>query len=617
MRLHTYAEQFGYEEVLTLDESGGVFKVAIRPYKRDTFTLVQLEDLAAMLGAKVGHASYLKLWARATGSKPSKRYDLKYAQDWWISSASPGHLELVFLVHGDPFNSTYIDQESFVPLEFGLFTSAHPLDVRKNISGERQLFLYDHGLVACSAPGESYVYNPTVCDLSRELRVNDTLVFEARGHLFASRIERFVTPFLLQLSDRSHSSQLQLKNGTHYNVTRLTTADSAPEVHFRQKAARLSFKDVGWIPVDTFFGLDSRNGSVEWRLGFESQKSKPRLMIDDDLGRFQVAAEEPVNHLLKKGDLLVFPILLNEYRGEASNASTRYEHPVFEVQQFKMREGGIGSAISVLPDSAEATKRAELLDFFAMTDFTADFLVGVPIQPNKTVEPLSRLFESPFKEHIFNLSELAERAAAVAEPEAQVHSLRPNAVMKLEVVKAMMLEAAKFQFSVQQAHAESEDAFLFEFTFNQDFGVHIGTGRGEKPFYLDLNLFNSQKRVALYLSFIGDQVAVSVQGLTFNDIIYTQSAAGITGDLQVKVAAAYQKAITVVEATAFDLSSDEAALKYAQANLETYDYLRKLSEDMGPKMVYMEEYDSGSTCYVTQKPRRIRLFYYCDEYAGH
>lgn len=33
-------------------------------------------------------------------------------------------------------------------------------------------------------------------------------------------------------------------------------------------------------------------------------------------------------------------------------------------------------------------------------------------------------------------------------------------------------------------------------------------------------------------------------------------------------------------------------------------------------MQYTEEYDSGSTCFVTQKPRRIKLSFFCDEYAG-
>ena len=58
------------------------------------------------------------------------------------------------------------------------------------------------------------------------------------------------------------------------------------------------------------------------------------------------------------------------------------------------------------------------------------------------------------------------------------------------------------------------------FVFNQEFGVIIETT--DEKHYLDLNIFNSQKFVDLYLIFSNGKVYISVEGITFNDIIYEQ-----------------------------------------------------------------------------------------------
>jgi hypothetical protein len=58
-----------------------------------------------------------------------------------------------------------------------------------------------------------------------------------------------------------------------------------------------------------------------------------------------------------------------------------------------------------------------------------------------------------------------------------------------------------------------------DFVFNQEFGILI-TSDSEK-FYLDMDIFNSQKFVDLYLIFLNDKVYISVEGITFNDIIYS------------------------------------------------------------------------------------------------
>jgi hypothetical protein len=61
---------------------------------------------------------------------------------------------------------------------------------------------------------------------------------------------------------------------------------------------------------------------------------------------------------------------------------------------------------------------------------------------------------------------------------------------------------------------------MLQVVFNQKFGVYIKEEGKEKPFYLDLNLFNSQTQIDLYLTVLKDQITLSVQGLTFNDVIF-------------------------------------------------------------------------------------------------
>jgi hypothetical protein len=40
-------------------------------------------------------------------------------------------------------------------------------------------------------------------------------------------------------------------------------------------------------------------------------------------------------------------------------------------------------------------------------------------------------------------------------------------------------------------------------------------------------------------------------------------------------------------------------------------------QDLAHKNFHVEEYTNGSICEVNKQPRRIKLYYYCDEYAGY
>ena len=66
---------------------------------------------------------------------------------------------------------------------------------------------------------------------------------------------------------------------------------------------------------------------------------------------------------------------------------------------------------------------------------------------------------------------------------------------------------------------------MLSITFNQKYGLIIEDNTIPKSHYLDLNIFNSQPYTSLYLIYKEgkNQTAtmyVSIEGLTFNDIIY-------------------------------------------------------------------------------------------------
>lgn len=57
--------------------------------------------------------------------------------------------------------------------------------------------MFDRGLVLCSSRINSHVYNSQLCDLTKEMKVNDTLVYTAKNHLFSTQVKRFVTPYIV------------------------------------------------------------------------------------------------------------------------------------------------------------------------------------------------------------------------------------------------------------------------------------------------------------------------------------------------------------------------------------------------------------------------------------
>lgn len=63
---------------------------------------------------------------------------------------------------------------------------------------------------------------------------------------------------------------------------------------------------------------------------------------------------------------------------------------------------------------------------------------------------------------------------------------------------------------------------VLDLSFNQDYGIKLDNIVTGETNYMDQNIFNSQKKVDLMVTMFDDQIYVSINGLTFNDFIYSQ-----------------------------------------------------------------------------------------------
>ena len=81
-------------------------------------------------------------------------------------------------------------------------------------------------------------------------------------------------------------------------------------------------------------------------------------------------------HVVKKGDFIFFPILQREYNLalERKELQSRFDGPFFEITGFQKE--GDKDVITFLPYGEAATKLARDLDFYSMTEYTRDYLIG-------------------------------------------------------------------------------------------------------------------------------------------------------------------------------------------------------------------------------------------------
>ena len=94
--------------------------------------------------------------------------------------------------------------------------------------------------------------------------------------------------------------------------------------------------------------------------------------------------------------------------------------------------------------------------------------------------------------------------------------LEIDSIVKLSLKKVYMKREAKMAIRLRD-----EQGTILELAMNQDQGL-LMTDANNATHYLDLNPFNSLKMTQLLFFVIADRLFISIDGVTFNDIIYTQ-----------------------------------------------------------------------------------------------
>ena len=86
---------------------------------------------------------------------------------------------------------------------------------------------------------------------------------------------------------------------------------------------------------------------------------------------------------------------------------------------------------------------------------------------------------------------------------------------------------------------------------------------------------------------------MTVQGLTFNDVIYSQKG---NETLTLNIGSDYRSEITDMQLRKLGFSHDINILKYIENNFMTYEQLENTSH----KNYFVEEYTDGSICEVNK-----------------
>lgn len=110
--------------------------------------------------------------------------------------------------------------------------------------------------------------------------------------------------------------------------------------------------------------------------------------------------------------------------------------------------------------------------------------------------------------NISQIQNIVERATHIKKVD-----LQRNQVTKISLKKIYNSHSVKLLVKVPK---------ILELSFNQDYGIKLDNIITGETNYMDQNIFNSQKKVDLMVTLFDDQIFVSINGLTFNDYIYSQ-----------------------------------------------------------------------------------------------
>ena len=153
---------------------------------------------------------------------------------------------------------------------------------------------------------------------------------------------------------------------------------------------------------------------------------------------------------------------------------------------------------------------------------TTSYFIGKPAQ-NKlsNTKKIGKIFNSKYDtssklttiDHVLQILSVQNHSDSLLFPQK-------DSLQKISIKKQLSGTQAKFEIEIRDYE---EKIPILSIIFNQEYGVIVINHLTNQKNYMDLNIFNSQKKVDLYLAVHEEHLYLFVQGITFNDVIYKQS----------------------------------------------------------------------------------------------
>lgn len=227
------------------------------------------------------------------------------------------------------------------------------------------------------------------------------------------------------------------------------------------------------------------------------------------------------------------------------NFPKKYDHPIFVITMFQ-RENNLNQ-IWLRLDGDDGTQHTPAENPFQLQEPTQDYLIGRPFKNNEVnhYKSKGRIFADEFEGKSMENEDLEQKVLELAQPKETL--IENDQIVKVKMAKQFIMSNVKVQFNLTAA----DEKQVLTFTFNQDYGIMISAS--DKQTFLDMNIFNSQKQTELFIITFENQLYISVQGITFNDIIYAQNLTDKSAPYKINFLAKYQEGISKLKVSQFSL----------------------------------------------------------------
>ena len=146
---------------------------------------------------------------------------------------------------------------------------------------------------------------------------------------------------------------------------------------------------------------------------------------------------------------------------------------------------------------------------------------------------------------------------------------------------------------------------------------------GTDYFDVDLDMSGSKRKdgmhtESVFVSIIeGSKVFVTVNGLSFADVLLANDLPAADGNFVIKVDTEYTSQSLLESMTLVNVFKNEKPEKLAQQfDLFLDPAYSSMDGRTNTRLLYSQHYEDGTFCDANKKPRRTQVDFYCDSYTS-